>query len=542
MWLRRFLPLLLVLAAFTAEAAMPRHELGLKDLQADYDAAKSSRFKRARIGLGGSADAHLGQGSDYWNLREAARDMVRNDAVIGQAVERAVRNIHRTGFDLECQTGDDGLNAELWSAFHEWGNNKRLCDARGLNTFRRLGDLVLMAKFVDGDIFGLPLEDGYLQLLEGDRCLTPSNTRRRVVHGVLLDGFDRPQQYWFVPPGAGNRFVRKVSDVVPYDAWDEATGEPNVLHVFRANRYSATRGVPAFTPVANVASMLDDLQFAKLVQAQVVSCIAAFILNDGIPAMGPQTNVSEGNVDGGLSTRIEEKLRPGLMKRLPKGADIKAFSPNVPNAEYFEHARMLLRIVGVNLGLPLTLMMLDTENTTFHGYRGELQQAQLGFEVQQMDLAEDWYAPVFRWKARQFVEGGALKSNVARQKLDDGSLFRHKWTPPAWPYVDPLKDAQADALMIEKGLDSPRAVHASRGRDHDDVVDETVRDNEDLIKRAIESAQRLSKSAGTPVTWREVLNPLQPVAAVAAPAKPEGKKPAPEPETEEGEEEGGEDA
>lgn len=508
MWLRRFLPLLLVLAAFTAEAAMSRYELGLKDLQADYDAAKSSRFKRARIGLGGGADAHLGQGGDYWNLREMARDMVRNDGVLGQAVERAVRNIHRTGFDLEVQTADKALNGEVWAAFDEWSRSKRACDARGLNTFRRQGDMVLTAKYVDGDIFALPLEDGYLQIIEGDRCLTPSNTRRRVVHGVLLDGLDRPQQYWFVPPGAGNRFVRKVSDVVPYDAWDETNNEPSVLHIFRASRYSATRGVPVFTPVANIASMFDDLNFAKLVQAQVVSCIAAFILNDGIPAMGPQTNVSEGSVDGGLSTRIEEKLRPGLIKRLPKNADIKAFTPNVPNAEYFEHARLLLRIVGVNLGLPLTLMMLDTENTTFHGYRGELQQAQLGFEVQQQDLIEDWYTPVYRWKLRQFVESGVLKSVVARKMLDDGSIFAHKWTPPAWPYVDPLKDAQADTLMQDSLLDSPRGVHASRGRDHDDVVDETITDNGKLIEKALKEAQRLNgvdKTAG--VTWRDVVNP-----------------------------------
>lgn len=511
MWLCRLLALLLLpIAAFGAEAPMPRKEPSVIEafdgIRADYEAARSSRFRRARSGLGGTADAHLISEAKYWELREYARDAVRNDMILGQAVDRAVQNIHRTGFDLECQTGDDALDDEIWAAFWGWANDRRVCDVRGLHTLRRLGDLVLSGGFVDGDIFALPLMDGQLQLVEGDCCVTPSGTSRKVRYGIFLDEVDRPKEYWFAKPNYDRRNIAKVGQVTRYPAYDE-DGEPAVLHFFRPSRYTATRGVPVFAPVFNTLSMLDDLNLAKLVQAQVVSCIAAFIEGSGVSATGPQTNVSEGQVDGGLSTRIEEKLRPGLMLKRPKGEKITGFSPGVPNPEYFEHAYMLLRIIGANLGLPITLLMLDTHDTVFHGYRGELQQARMGFERIQRDLIELFYAPVYRWKVRQFVESGRLSSPSVRAKLENGTLFAHRWQPPAWPYVDPMTDAQADALVIDRGLASPRGVAAGRGLDYDDVVAETVADNAMLIQKAAETAKKLSEDLGVEITWRDVLSP-----------------------------------
>ena len=65
-------------------------------MRADYEAAKrSSRFQRRRRGvptMGAGADYHYASESDYLWMQEAARDIYRNDVVVGQITDRAVVN------------------------------------------------------------------------------------------------------------------------------------------------------------------------------------------------------------------------------------------------------------------------------------------------------------------------------------------------------------------------------------------------------------------------------------------------------------------
>ncbi len=67
-----------------------------EQLRQDYAAAKMNRFRRLRTGMlttiGSGADYHYRIQSDYLRMMEYARDMDRNDAVIGQGIDRAVDN------------------------------------------------------------------------------------------------------------------------------------------------------------------------------------------------------------------------------------------------------------------------------------------------------------------------------------------------------------------------------------------------------------------------------------------------------------------
>ena len=69
-------------------------------------------------------------------------------------------------------------------------------------------------------------------------------------------------------------------------------------------------------------------------------------------------------------------MTPAMILRGRPGEKIEGFSPAMPNAEWFPYWRQLVRILGQHLGLSLEQMLFDTENTTFHGYRGALLEAQ----------------------------------------------------------------------------------------------------------------------------------------------------------------------
>lgn len=480
-----------------------------ESLRSDYAAAKASRFRRRRTGVasgGSGADYHYRNESDFLKLIEQSRDMDRNDAAVGPVINQAVNCTLQCGCTLEPRTGDRKLDEDLYYRWDGWGDDPDACDIQGEHTFDELTGLAYREMLVAGDDIGLMTDLGAIQLIEGHRIRTPSGTKRNVVHGVLLDDHRRRLQYWVAKDDIEpSQPVRRVSEIQAYDTRD-AEGNRQIAHLYNPKRFTQTRGVTALAPIFDCLGMFEDINFAKLVQAQVVSCIAFFRTRteQGPPGdmqLGEQTE--EQRADG--STHVVEGMTPGLELTGAPGEQLEGFSPNVPNAEFFQHVKLILTLVSVNLGLPLFTVLLDASDTNFSGWRGAYDQAKMGWRRNQKALISRWYKPIYRWKIRQWMaEDAALRNAAQRSDID---IFGHKWTPPGWPYIDPLKDASSDLLRVRNSLTSPRRLHAERGADWEEIAEEIVADNAYAIRRAKRMAARINKLfSEDPVHWRDLLS------------------------------------
>jgi len=186
------------------------------------------------------------------------------------------------------------------------------------------------------------------------------------------------------------------------------------------------------------------------------------------------------------------------------GETLTGFSPNVPNSEFFPHAMLVLSFIAINLGVPVSVLLLDPTKSNFSAWRGAIDQARLGFRVAQGWLSSHFHSPVYRWKVRQWLAEDAELARFAAR--DDVDIFAHTWHPPTWQYIDPLKDASADLLAVRNGLNSPRRIQATRGRDWSTVCNEIVEDNGAAITKAIQAAADITAATGVAVHWREVLS------------------------------------
>lgn len=492
----------------------------LAGLKSDYAAMTPSRFRRTRTGIhsqGSGADYHYRNESSFLRMREYVRDMDRNDAIIGSAVDKAVQQHVQGGFRLDPQTGDRKLDNDLWDRWDDYATDPEQCDIAGDLEFADMESLVLRHQFIDGDIFALPTVDGPIQLVEADQCRTPSNSKRNIVLGVELDEQRRRKTFFFTK--------RSVNPLMPFERVSDAEqiaargedGFKQVFQVYNPKRATQTRGVTAFHPIFDIAGMWEDANFALLVKQQISACFGAFIERTG--DYGTDHRVGERSeetlADGNTATI--EGISPGMLIRGRKGEKLAAFSPNIPSAESMQHMRMLLQIIGVNMGMPLILILLDASESNFSGWRGAMDMARLGFRVNQKQLIRRFHKPVYQWKVRQWAaEDRAIRAAVER--LGDRA-FNCKWHTPSWPYVQPKDDAEADVIRQNNLLTSPRRIHAENGAEHEEIVGETVRDNVYAIAKAIRGAQRLKKKfpvEAADVDWREVLRPF--VASDAAPA------------------------
>ena len=474
--------------------------------KADYAAGTETRFRRKRQGLGGRADAHLTD-AQFWTIREYARAMDRDDAIVGQLVDRAVDNVVHTGFSLVPETGSEELDLALRRKWKAWGSSKEQTDIAARFNFAEMERMVLRTRFIDGDIFALPLDSGHLQLIEGDRCQTPRTTRN-VILGVMLDPNDRPLEYWFASEWRRDRKIQLVRDVERWPAYQD--GKPHAFHVYQPARVTQTRGLTAFKAIFDVAGMFEDIQFANVVKQQIIACFCLFLKRSadaGTTAFELGSQESQNRADGTAETL--ESVEPGMIMKGDPGDEMDSFSPNVPGEDWHDHMRLILRMIGAQSGMPLELVLIDLSDTTFHGYRGALDQARRGFERTQEGLANQFHRPVYRWKVDRWLDPASpehdeqLATLAADKGVDDP--FAHSWKPPRWRYIEPKKDAEANKIRKLDLQASPSQIASEQQLDWDQVVVETVRDNSRAISAAIAAATEISDATGVAVSWREVL-------------------------------------
>ena len=480
----------------------------LRQIHADYAAALPSRFRRVRTRLYGSGDAHYWDRFRFNEMREYARDMERNDCVVKALLDRAVENvIQDKGFNYEPQTGDTGLDVDLRARFDDWAEDEEQCDLMGELTFWEQEKLVYRQQLLDGDLFTLPTSAGSLQHLEADRCQSAMEKWAVSIHGVVLDKDRRRQEYWFTDDARNYHMIR-YADLTRIAARD-SDGNKQVFHLVNPMRMTQTRGVTVLHPIFDVCGQFEDLQFAKLIQAQMVSMIGLFLTRQqgAQPSdMKLGTMDSQTLVDG--NDQKIEGLSPGMIGRLPSGYDMKTLESKVPNSEFFPHVKLLLTLIGINLGMPLIEVLMDASETNFSGWRGAMNQAQMGFRCNQKWLRIRFHRQVVCWLIRRWLALPASMGGLgpAARRLGKG-IFKHTWHVPGFPYVQPKDDMEADFGEISKGLSSSRRVLAKRGLDFTDVLRESIDDNSAAIEAAMDRAEAIKKRhPGQDLSWREVLN------------------------------------
>lgn len=481
-------------------------------MKADYQGARASRFRRKRTGIatnGSGADYHYRNDSDYLRLMEYARDMDRNDVIVGQTINRAVDNMLQDGLKVDPQTGNTKLDDLLYQRWLDWSCEPSECDVTGEMAFSELETLVARQRAVDGDVFILPTATGHIQIVEAHRCRSPQGRSKKIVLGIVLDELRKRKAYYFTKDDIDPMSAVKMDDIEKYDAYGE-DGSKQVFHYFVRKRVSQTRGVTDLAPIFDVCGMFEDIQFAKLVQQQVVSCFAILRQRNlqyqggDAPQQGPR--VTEVQSDG--TNRQIEGIAPGMQIAAQPGETLEGFSPAVPNAEFFDHVRLILTLVGINLGLPLVMTLMDASETNFSGFRGAVDQARLGFRRNQNAMVSRFHKPVYTWKVQQWLEQdpGLKKLATSSRKVRP---LNHCWKLPRWPYIEPLKDAGADLLRMRNGLASPRQVHAERGGDWFRNTDESVEDNAYAIDLAKAKAAEINaKYPDDPdkAHWRELIS------------------------------------
>lgn len=457
-----------IIGVFSPQSAFKRKQarIAMDMLARGYEGAKTGRRIDDWITSGTSANAEISGAGN--RLRERSRDLVRNNCYGSKAVEIFVGNAIGTGITAQARTSSERLNKQIMAAWNEWC---QFCDADGDLDFYGLQALAARAMYESGECFILFRDRGLsstmrvplqLQILEADFLDTAKSTvgenGNTIRQGIEFDKQNRRVAYWMWPQHPGEMIVGKASFQsvrVPADM---------VVHVFRKLRPGQTRGVTAYAPSMVRMRDLDGYDDAELWRKKIEACFAAFVVqnngSDG-PIIGNVVSKAASGGTSGEPQRVEQ-FRPGMIEYLHPGEDIRFGNPT-SDGNYESYERVQLHAIAAGLGITYEQLTGDLSQVNYSSLRAGLLEFRSLIEMLRWQVfIPKVCAPVWR----RFIERAFIAGEIS--KID----YAVTWTPPKFEMIDPLKDAQADTMMMRNGTLTLKEAIARHGFDPEQQLQE----------------------------------------------------------------------
>ena len=435
-----------------------------------YEITVSSRTRRALSiisGLAAGADRHQ-DSHTLGRLREICRMHDRQSALFSGLLDRAVSNIFGASFDFIPATGDRDMN-EVAKRYITRRMEARFADAAGERDLPEIAAASLRAVWNDGDILHAMRKDGSLATFEADQVVTPSGysseAGRRIVMGVELDDNNRHLGYRVK--------VRKTSNdtgMVRRDGGSERIPKRFALFSAYRKRFGQTRGVPFLAAALGIFDRTSNYLDYEQLAAEGNAMLGFKIKKEpsGVDLDGVEDN------EYASSDTFEkiQKMEPFEVFDLAPGEDVDMIGSQRPGSNFEPYIITCCRIIGVAVGFPLELMLLDFSRTNYSSARASLGEGRRMFRMWQRFSGRTLCEPWYRWQIARGIATGELPA--------DGRLFGVRCQWPAWEYIDPYKEAMGNKVALENRTKSISECIRERGGEPSEVFAEIAEDKKTL--------------------------------------------------------------
>lgn len=230
-------------------------------------------------------------------------------------------------------------------------------------------------------------------------------------------------------------------------------------------RPQQSRGVTALAPVMLLIQHLEKTDEAIVVLNRVTaSKMGALIPGENAQAL-----------EGADGTPPQIEQAPGEWWTLPVGWDVKMLDPGQPTQEYDVFARHLLRKIAAGLHVAYASLTGDLSDVNYSSMRAGLLVERDAWQGAQTEFIQAIVSPVFRvWLDTAPMTGAfPLASGQSAAAIAESSV----WHPRRWPWVDPLKDANAIGVLLSEGLTTRTREANKQGLSFKELVDERAEED-----------------------------------------------------------------
>jgi lambda family phage portal protein len=475
-----------------------------------------------------------------------ARWLVRNNGYAKQAVKAWSAATVGAGIKPSSLITDAATKKAVAEAWLAWTDQ---ADAEQITEFYGLQRRVAREAFLAGETFvrlrPRRPEDGLivplqLQMLPAEQLpqwhSTNAANGNAIRMGIEFDAIGRRVAYWFLRNDPGD-------STIPPAQYDPAalTRVPaeQVIHVFDPIEAGQIRGMTSYAAATVKLFMLDIYDDAELERKKQAARFAAFLkhpmppmdLQPLTPTAAPGTALDPGAMGGGVGPL--PYYGPGDFMELPYGTELEFSQPADVGMGYEPFQYRTLLQIGAALGVPYTDLTGDLNRTSYASSRAGMLQFRGEVEAfQHAVMVWGFLRPVYAAWMDAAVLAGAIPITASVYAAAPLTFQAFRAIPPKFPWVDPLKDVQGEALSVQNGFKARGDVIEAMGYDPEET-DTRIKADHDREEAMGLSFTPSVKVATAPI---EHIDPNDPAAAGEPPVdqpppaqSPDGGQPAPPP-------------
>lgn len=460
--------LLALAPAWAANRARGRREYLQHSVATDhlrkYEAASTGRRTDGWRRPSTSANAEVLISREQ--VRNGARQLVRDNAHAANAVNVLESNVIGTGIHPDIDAGTDAVTRrleELWQAHCE----KDTSGAEEVGNFYDRQSLGFRSIVESGSVIlrNRRRTDGALpyrvQLLEPD-YLSPMHDGTQggntIVGGKEYDS-------------RGELVALHLYTVHPGDTYTYSFGfgktvrvlVDEISHAYRMDRPGQIDGVSWLAPVMTAIRDMGDTRDAYQLRQKIAACYAVFVHEEEPGGNTPHQGQP-----------IADHIEPGRVESLPPGKSVTfANPPGVEGMSDFDRDQLLT--IAAGMGIPYEALTGNLANVNFLSGR-------MGW------LA--FYRNIDKWRSRIVIPRLCNPEiswflYAAQQVAGIKSPVRVTWTAPHRDLLDPVKEIKALREEMRLGALSYPDMVMMRGRDPAKVLDSFEKWNDKIASKKL---------------------------------------------------------
>ena len=405
-------------------------------------------------------------------IRARARDLERNSDMMGSVISAFKRNIIGYGYKLQASTGNPELDDKIEREWDIWCK-KQHCDITGQQSLNQMLRMAVERKKVDGGILFLKTYTGtgaipfQLQTLEVDELAiyqtTPKNKGNTVIGGIELDKHNKPVGYWIERYDLDGWSVRE----------PEFIEARRIIYMWQKKRPSQVREISDMSQTLTRIRDSNELMTAVSVKERIAACLSVFVkksfpsqtgqLGRGIQVQGP---------DGTKIDYNGKMLAPGMITEMNPGDDIQVVDPKGSYGEAEGMLKIQQRLISSGQGLSYETISRDMSGVNYSSARQGVIEDDMTF-AEDIELIKEVMDEIYS----EFVISGYLAGVFDLPGFFTDRDLKHKYLTHTWvnspkPWIDPVKEANANKTALETGIKTFAELSAENGRDWKEKIDE----------------------------------------------------------------------
>lgn len=291
-------------------------------------------------------------------------------------------------------------------------------------------------------------------------------------------------------------------------------GRPMSWHWFTKTRGAAQRGMTSLVTTLKHSTMLDRFDDHQLSAAALESMFAVFAKSNAGPqamasTLAPAASLTEG---GAISAADDMRLNFYDKAKIQIGGNRLVVMPHQDSVEFATANRaskdpspfvnQFLRKFAMALNISFEQLSNDYSQTNYSSARAALLEVWRGVMVERRMFTRHVATQIYSCVIEEAIAKGWIK-------LPDGApdfwQFRTAysacdWIGPGMGWIDPLKEAQANQILVDSKMRSRARVMAEAGDQWDEVFEEIAAENDyaDELGFSLEPVQGGAPAANQP--------------------------------------------